>query len=991
MVNGPIPGAGCQTTDDVVIRFTEAAAAGLDQYICGSRSVTLAGNTPTLGTGTWTLTGVNPGIITGWGATTANTPAANPTVSVYGTYTFRWTVVNGPIPGAGCQTTDDVVIRFSETAAAGLDQYICGTRSTVLAGNTPSAGTGTWTLTGVNPGTITGWGATTANTPAATPTVSVYGTYTFRWTIANGPIPGAGCQTTDDVVINFSEAAAAGLDKYVCGTRTTTLAGNTPTIGTGTWTLTGVNPGTITGWGATTANTPAATPTVSVYGTYTFRWTVVNGPIPGAGCQTTDDVVIAFSETAAAGLDQYICGTTVTTLAGNTPSAGTGTWTLTGVNPGTITGWGATTANTPAATPTVSVYGTYTFRWTIVNGPIPGAGCQTTDDVIIRFSEAASAGLDKYVCGTRTTTLAGNTPTIGTGTWTLTGVNPGTITGWGATTANTPAATPTVSVYGTYTFRWTVVNGPIPGAGCQTTDDVVISFSETAAAGLDQYICGTRSTVLAGNTPSAGTGTWTLTGVNPGIITGWGATTANTPAATPTVSVYGTYTFRWTVVNGPIPGAGCQTTDDVVIRFTEAAAAGLDQYICGSRSVTLAGNTPTLGTGTWTLTGVNPGIITGWGATTANTPAANPTVSVYGTYTFRWTVVNGPIPGAGCQTTDDVVIRFSEAAAAGPDQNICGSKSALMAGNTPSAGTGTWTLTGVNPGIITGWGATTANTPAATPTVSVYGAYTFRWTVVNGPIPGAGCQTTDDIIVNFAEQPTANPGAGGIVCGTFSFNLAALPYNYAIAPNQNWGTHTWSMTGSPAGATVTSWGAGAGSAATTVTIDKYGTYQFTWTETNGTCSDAKSVSVTFNEAPLLTIGLGQTICSSIAANRSLSITNGIPATTYQWGPPVNTGGMTGGTAGAAGSTGPITDVFVNKTGAVQTATYSVIPTSGAGCAGPARDVVITVNPEPLAPVITGLDKLCTTDVTIHPYMVTLNALSQSFQWTVRCSSRCNNI
>jgi hypothetical protein len=197
-------------------------------------------------------------------------------------------------------------------------------------------------------------------------------------------------------------------------------------------------------------------------------------------------------------------------------------------------------------------------------------------------------------------------------------------------------------------------------------------------------------------------------------------------------------------------------------------------------------------------------------------------------------------------------------------------------------------------------------------------------------------------------------------------------------PNQNSGTNTWSKTSGPG--TVTNWSAGAGSAATTVTVDTYGTYEFTWTETNGTCNDAETITVTFNEAPLLTFPLIETICSHVAANRSLTLSNGVPGTTFEWGVPTNTGGMTGGTAGAPLSTGPITDVFTNLTGAPQTATYSVIPTSGAGCAGPASDVVITVNPYPLTTDISGESNLCVGS-TNNIYEVT-NTISSTYSWTI---------
>ena len=187
----------------------------------------------------------------------------------------------------------------------------------------------------------------------------------------------------------------------------------------------------------TTPNTPAATVDVDLYGTYVFRWTIVNG-----SCNTQDDVEVRFAEAATAGSDQQICGATTTTLAGNTPSVGTGTWTYVSGPDNTPT---FTTPNTPGATVDVDLYGTYVFRWTIVNG-----SCNTFDEVEVRFAEAATAGSDQQICGATTTTLAGNTPSVGTGTWTYVSGPDNTPT---FTTPNTPAATVDVDLYGTYVFR----------------------------------------------------------------------------------------------------------------------------------------------------------------------------------------------------------------------------------------------------------------------------------------------------------------------------------------------------------------------------------------------------------------------------------------------------------------------------------------------------------------------------------------------------------
>ncbi|MEI8047538.1 MAG: hypothetical protein WCI92_09180, partial [Bacteroidota bacterium] len=98
----------------------------------------------------------------------------------------------------------------------------------------------------------------------------------------------------------------------------------------------------------------------------------------------------------------------------------------------------------------------------------------------------AAAGSDQSVCGTLAATLAGNTPTVGTGTWTFVS-GPGTIA---FSDANSATSTATASVYGTYVIRWTIANGTCT----PSTDDVTVDYLQTptiAAAGSDQSVCGT--------------------------------------------------------------------------------------------------------------------------------------------------------------------------------------------------------------------------------------------------------------------------------------------------------------------------------------------------------------------------------------------------------------------------------------------------------------------------------------------------------------------
>lgn len=271
--------------------------------------------------------------------------------------------------------------------------------------------------------------------------------------------------------------------------------------------------------------------------------------IGGAGANGRIVITVLASPTASnAGPDQSLTNcSTSTSLAGNTPVVGSGTWTC-------IANCGGVSITSPTS-PTSSVSGlsggiSTTFRWSITNG-----NCTSTDDVIITPSippTAANAGPDQNICVTNTT-LAGNTPIVGTGSWTC-------ISNCGGVTITTPAS-PTSTVTGltfgvSTTLRWTTTNG-----SCTSTDDVIINTANppsTSAAGTDQTTasCVTTAT-LAGNTPVTGTGTWTC-------ISNCGGVTITTPSS-PTSGVTGlsagvATAFRWTITNG-----GCTSTDDVII------------------------------------------------------------------------------------------------------------------------------------------------------------------------------------------------------------------------------------------------------------------------------------------------------------------------------------------------------------------------------------------------------------------------------------------
>jgi glucuronoarabinoxylan endo-1,4-beta-xylanase len=174
----------------------------------------------------------------------------------------------------------------------------------------------------------------------------------------------------------------------------------------------------------------------------------------------------------------------------------------------------------------------------------------------------------------------------------------------------------------------------------------------------------------------------------------------------------------------------------------EIADAGADQDICGMLEATLAGNEPEIGVGTWTQVG-GPGTVTFGDAHACNTTA---TASEYGTYILEWEIITGEYAN-----NDQVKVNFAKAASAGPDQDISGELEAVLEGNEPTIGTGTWIQVS-GPGTVAFGDVHACNTTA---TASEYGTYVLEWGILNG-----SCATEDRVEINFEEANTTDSREG---------------------------------------------------------------------------------------------------------------------------------------------------------------------------------------------------------------------------------------
>lgn len=679
---------GCTSATDTIVIFRKSppiSDAGSSQSVC-IETTTLSATPPNSGSGTWTL-------VSGSGTiTTPTNPFSTVTNLGTGANVFRWTVLDAPCPAA---TSEVTITRLAPgaTANAGADATICDANFT-LAGNSPGTGTGLWTLISGS-GTIANPGNPTSGVSALGAGINI-----FRWTISNGTCP----STFDDVIVtrkNTTTLSIAGPNQTICAT-STTLAANNPTIGTGSWSV-------VSGSGqfADATNPNTAVSALSI-GANVFRWTISNAPCPSS----TSEVTITSSgnaTTAATGPAQVLCSENGS-LTGNTPTQGTGLWTLVSGN-GTI----LEPSNPTSAVSGLGI-GNNVFRWSISNGSCPA---NSADLTLTRKAQpqTPNVGNNQNICGSSTTLSASN-PIIGTGIWTL-------VSGTGTLIDPISSTTQVVGLgSGTNVFRFTVTNPPCGVVSADVNVTTTLS-APSSNAGPNQIICSNTST-LTGNQPNPGNGVWT-------VVSGSGV--FGNPS-NPTTSVInlapGENVFRWTITSGTCPAS----EDDITIEVKSPpsqANAGTDQSVCGA-TTTLGGNSPASGLGQWSLVSgqgqfVNPN---------------NPTTQVInmgaGVNVFRWTVSNSPCP-ANEATVSITSTPSNLVANAGADQTVCSGNATLIAVS-PTVGTGAWSL-------VSGSGLIQTPGQAVSPVNGLSnGANQFLWTVTNG-----SCTATDVVVLTVETNP----------------------------------------------------------------------------------------------------------------------------------------------------------------------------------------------------------------------------------------------
>lgn len=253
------------------------------------------------------------------------------------------------------------------------------------------------------------------------------------------------------------------------------------------------------------------------------------------------------------------------------------------------------------------------------------------------------------------------------------------------------------------------------------------------------------------------------------------------PYVLPTDAIGATYQltgFTYNVPASPTTGVVDPTPVTTYTRPT-TANAGLDQSLCGATSTTLDANTPTVGTGQWS-------IISGLGGTVVQPTIPNSNFNgINGnSYTLRWTITNG-----GCTSTDDVNISFpllpeQPAGFVTSDNNVCQGdiNVTYSVANNPTL-TYTWGYSGTG-ATINGSGNSITIDYAGNATSGDVSVYTTN---------GCGNSAPLTLAVTVNERPNATiaiTGSSSICDGdhselTITFAGGTSPYSYQLTDGTN--------------------------------------------------------------------------------------------------------------------------------------------------------------------------------------------------------------
>ncbi len=727
----------------------------------------------------------------------------------------------------------------------------------------------------------------------------------------------AGSSITATATVNpLPSVTATPASETVCSGSATNISLSSGVAGT-TFAWTISQDAGITGASASTGATIAQT--LSNSGTSAGNATyTVTGTASGCSGSSTD-VVITVNPTpnvATAPASQTICSGASSNIALSSNVAGT-SFSWTVIQTAGITGGSASTGATIAQTLSNSTTSAGTATYTVT--PSAGSCNGASADVVITINPipAITGTTPGSRCGTGTVTL-GATANIGTVYW-YAASSGGASLGAG-NSYTTPSIASTTSYY---------VDATLNGCTTASRTEVVATINAipTITGTTPNSRCGTGTVVLEA-TASAGTINWYA------VASGGSSLGTGTSFTTPSIS--STTIYYVDATQGSCTSAS-RTAVTATIKPIPSITATTPESNCGTGTVTL-GATASAGTINWYAASS--------GGASLGTGNSYTTPSISSTTTYYVDATND-----GCTTASRTAIIATINAipsiASTTPGSTCGTGTVTL-GATASAGTVNWyTASSGGSSIATGNSYTT---PSIASTTTYYVDAT-----------NTGCTTTSRtaVIATVYTVPSITATIPDSRCGAGTVNLGAT----ASAGTINW------YAASSGGVSL-----GTGISFTTPSIAATTTYYVDATENSCTTASRTSVTATIFTVPVATATpASQTICSGGSTN--VSLTSSVPSSTFTW--TVAQGADISGASNGSGAS--ITQNISNSGTSASTATFSVTPTAN-GCPGSATNVVITVNPTPVATATPASQTICSVAATSFELSSTVTGTT--FAWTV---------
>ena len=689
--------------------------------------------------------------------------------------------------------------------------------------------------------------------------------------------------------------------------------------------------------------TITVTPTLNSCVGASSSYTITVNPTPSV--TVSSNIVVCNNGSVAA--------TNLTT----SPAGGTIAWTNSNTTIGLApSGTGSIAGFTAINTTNVPIIATITVTPTLNSC----SGTSPSYTITVNPTPTVTVPLNIIVCNNDLIAATNfiTSPSGGTIAWTnsntaigLVASGTGNIIGFTATnTTNAPitatiTVTPTLNSCQGIPRTYTITVKPTPIVIASVSQSIICSgISDTLSAVSN----------IAGTTyfwqPVSMTGTpITVIPLNTTIYTVIGTATGCTGTATVSITIN-----SGTTVAVPPNIVVCPNTLVPATNFISTPNGATFAWTNSNTTIGLAqssgsGNVPpimTTNTGATAITStiqVTPTLNGCGGASSSYTITVNPkpaltnmTASVCTGDAFAVTpvnITNGVVPAGTTYTWGIPVVGGITGGAAGSGTNINGT----LINSTNIAQTAIYTVT-----------------PTSPPTLGSCPGSPFTLTITVNPKPAISNMTAT-------------------VCSAFAFTVTPANVTNGVVPigtKYSWSapTVTGGMTGGASGTNAVNI---SGALINTTTIAQTATYIVTPTTSValGSCvGDTFMVVIKVNPRPNIT-AMTTSVCSgSTFTVTPINIINGIVpvGTTYSWGIPAPTGGITGGAA-SGGSQANILGTLNNPTNTAQTATYTVTPTSSVAlgsCPGATFTVTVTVNPKP------AINPISTTVCSGTPFTVT---------------------